>query len=1069
MFSTRKLLGKFATDTLWATTKSLNGNVATQVYTHKCGFASSYPLMAAKGDDIGYSLTDFMHEYGSPQHLTFDGAQAQKGPNTLFMKNIRRAEIQYHISAPRKPNENPAEGGIREIKKRMYRIMMKKHVPRRLWDYGIKWVCETGNLTVSSSRYAKGRTPLEIITGETPDITQYLDFGFYDWVTFKQNAGVGAGELGRWLGISHKTGPLMSYWVIPISGIPISVTTVQRLTNLEQRTTEWQRRCNEYTTKIEAKLTLESALLPNISSEIDQRYILDLETETPEFLEDFNRVINDTLVKHEEDADNAIPWKEERMENDPYITMEMGLPRGEDGELHRARVKRRRLDDEGQPLGHANNNPLLDSRQYEVEYLDGTTETLTANIIAENLLAQVDEEGHQQMMFEEILDHRQLNTAVPKDQGFYTNPQGIQRRIRTTKGWQVCVQWKDGSTDWIELKDFKASYPVELAEYAVVNKIEDEPAFAWWVPYTLKKRDRIISKMKTKYMQTTYKYGIKIPKNVEDAYKIDAENGNTMWTDSIIEEMQNVRVAFELCEGNPHDLVGYQEVRCRIIFAIKLGENFRRKSRYVAGGHTTDAPSSITYSSVVSRDSVRICLLLAALNGIEILCGDIQNAYLTAPNREKIWCWAGPEFGPDAGKPFIIVRALYGLKSAGAAFRAFLAEKLDDMGFRPSEADPDVWMRPSVKPDGEEYYEYLLVYVDDILALSMEPQAIMDDIGNQFKFKGNKTVPPETYLGARLEKKPLNGNNCWTMSSVDYVKAAVAEVVNKLAKENKQLVLKAVTPMTSDYAPELDGSPELNADDTQYYQELIGILRWATEIGRVDIVVEVSIMSQFQAMPREGHLKEVLHMFAFLKRKPKLTLYFDPMEPNLDISMFETNSEDFKEHYRDAKEELPWRMPKPRGRPVSTTAFMDASHAANKKTRRSHTGYLIFINRAPIFWYSKRQHTVESSSFSAEFIAMRACIEQIQSLRFKLRMFGVPIQGETKVFCDNEAVVKNSSKFESSLNKKHNSIAYHITRYAVAAKIAVIGWISGVENLADAFTKRLSAAKRDYLFGNWTY
>jgi len=406
MFSTRKLLGKFATDTLWATTKSLNGNVATQVYTHKCGFASSYPLMAAKGDDIGYSLTDFMHEYGSPQHLTFDGAQAQKGPNTLFMKNLRRAEIQYHISAPRKPNENPAEGGIREIKKRMYRIMMKKHVPRRLWDYGIKWVCETGNLTVSSSRYAKGRTPLEIITGETPDITQYLDFGFYDWVTFKQNAGVGAGELGRWLGISHKTGPLMSYWVIPISGIPISVTTVQRLTNLEQRTTEWQRRCNEYTTKIEAKLTLESALLPNISSEIDQRYILDLETETPEFLEDFNRVINDTLVKHEEDADNAIPWKEERMENDPYITMEMGLPRGEDGELHRARVKRRRLDDEGQPLGHANNNPLLDSRQYEVEYLDGTTETLTANIIAENLLAQVDEEGHQQMMFEEILDHR---------------------------------------------------------------------------------------------------------------------------------------------------------------------------------------------------------------------------------------------------------------------------------------------------------------------------------------------------------------------------------------------------------------------------------------------------------------------------------------------------------------------------------------------------------------------------------------------------------------------------------------------------------------------------------------
>jgi hypothetical protein len=228
-------------------------------------------------------------------------------------------------------------------------------------------------------------------------------------------------------------------------------------------------------------------------------------------------------------------------------------------------------------------------------------------------------------------------------------------------------------------------------------------------------------------------------------------------------------------------------------------------------------------------------------------------------------------------------------------------------------------------------------------------------------------------------------------------------------------------------------------------------------------------MSQYQASPREGHLREVIHIFAFLKRKPKLTLYFDPAEPQLDESAFETNAEEFLEHYRDAEEELPARMPRPRGRSVSMTAFMDASHAANKKTRRSHTGYLIFVNRAPIIWYSKRQQTVESSSFSAEFVAMRACIERIQAMRFKLRMFGVPIQGETKIFCDNEAVVRNSSRFESALNKKHNSIAYHITRYAVAAKMAVIGWIDGRDNLADAMTKRLAAAVRDYLFGNWTY
>ena len=138
--------------------------------------------------------------------------------------------------------------------------------------------------------------------------------------------------------------------------------------------------------------------------------------------------------------------------------------------------------------------------------------------------------------------------------------------------------------------------------------------------------------------------------------------------------MENVQVAFTLCEGDPRDLVGYKHVGTHMIFDIKLGENFRRKARLVADGHRTDVPSSITYSSVVSRDSVRICLLIAALNDLEIKCGDIKNAYLTAPPREKLYTWAGQEFGPNQGKPFIISKALYGLKSSGASFRAHLAK-----------------------------------------------------------------------------------------------------------------------------------------------------------------------------------------------------------------------------------------------------------------------------------------------------------------------------------------------------------------------------------------------------------
>jgi Reverse transcriptase (RNA-dependent DNA polymerase) len=97
-------------------------------------------------------------------------------------------------------------------------------------------------------------------------------------------------------------------------------------------------------------------------------------------------------------------------------------------------------------------------------------------------------------------------------------------------------------------------------------------------------------------------------------------------------------------------------------------EDFQRKARLVAGGHMTETPASVTYASVVSRESVRIALTLAALNDLEVKTADIENAYLTAPVGEKIWCRLGPEFGADAGKKAIIVRALYGLKSAGASF-----------------------------------------------------------------------------------------------------------------------------------------------------------------------------------------------------------------------------------------------------------------------------------------------------------------------------------------------------------------------------------------------------------------
>ena len=99
--------------------------------------------------------------------------------------------------------------------------------------------------------------------------------------------------------------------------------------------------------------------------------------------------------------------------------------------------------------------------------------------------------------------------AIKRSNGFIKSQNGNTHKKMTTRGWKLQVEWKDGSVSWVPLKDLKASNPVELAEYAVANDISDEPAFNWWVKDTLRKRDRIISKVKAKYWRTSHKFGIK--------------------------------------------------------------------------------------------------------------------------------------------------------------------------------------------------------------------------------------------------------------------------------------------------------------------------------------------------------------------------------------------------------------------------------------------------------------------------------------------------------------------------------------------------------------------------------
>ena len=167
--------------------------------------------------------------------------------------------------------------------------------------------------------------------------------------------------------------------------------------------------------------------------------------------------------------------------------------------------------------------------------------------------------------------------------------------------------------------------------------------------------------------------------------------------------------------------------------------------------------------------------------------------------------------------------------------------------------------------------------------------------------------------------------------------------------------------------------------------------------------------------------------------------------------------------YPDAHEDLPHNMPEPRGEPIQLNVFVDADHAGDKITRRSQTGIYIMGNLAPIAWYSKRQTTVESSTFGSEFVALRIATEMVISLRYKLRMFGVPVVEPAQMFCDNEAVVRNAEIPESTFRKKHTSVSYHRVREAVAAGVILIFKEDSATNLADLFTKPLGPEQRKCL------
>ena len=949
------------------------------------------------------------------------------------------------------------------MKEAVRKDMQESNSPVAFWDYCLERRTRINNLTAKDMFKLHGSTAYTPRTGEEGDISNLCQYDWYDWCYFRDNKAnfpFNKEVLGRVLGPATGKGNEMAQWVLKSNG-----NVVPRRSHRPLKTEEIHSPVEKEKRKIFNRL-IEERWGTSINPPRK-----DSPEELPEMLNKFEEYEDDDEQPRViSDIEDMVDSTGKRLNQSPsydcILNVEVTFQQ-EEG-LSIGRVKRRALGPDGLTAGTYDDNPRLNSIVYEVEFPDGQVKEYSANVIAENMLTQVDSDGYSTALMKGIIDYkRDDDVAVRKCDKYITSSRGRRSLRKTTKGWKLLVKWVDDSESWMDLKDMKEAHPIKTAEFAKAHGIDNEAAFAFWVPYVLRKRDIILSKIKARIRKTTHKFGIEIPTSVEEAYRLDEDNNNTFWRDALAKEMTNVGIAFEVLEAGAKPPPGWSKASGHLVWDLKM--DFTRKARWVLDGHKQADPIGSTYAGVVSRESVCIAFTYAALNEVDICAADIRNAYLQAPSSCKDYIICGREFGlENVGKVALIHMALYGGKTAGKDFRNHLWSCMRHLGFTSCLADPDVWMRPAKHSNGSDYYEYILLYTDDALVISENAEhTLRYDLGRYFELKEESIGPPKIYLGGHCRKVQLdNGVECWAYSSSQYCQAAVRNVeeyINKpeMLSKGWKMPHRANTPLRTSYRPELDITPELSPILSAYYQSLIGILRWIVELGRVDICLEVSMMSSHLALPRVGHLQQLLQIFSYLKVYHNAELVFDPSDPCIDMNKFERKdwtSSEFS-HVK-GKEELPPNMPEPRGLGFVMSAKVDADHASDSTTRRSRTGFLVYLNSALIYWSSKKQNSVESSSFGSEFIAMKQCCEYVRGLRYKLRMMGIPCDDPTYIHGDNQSVLANTTIPDSTLKKKSQSIAYHFVREGVARNEWRTAYVKTNDNEADLLTKLLPSGDK---------
>ena len=427
--------------------------------------------------------------------------------------------------------------------------------------------------------------------------------------------------------------------------------------------------------------------------------------------------------------------------------------------------------------------------------------------------------------------------------------------------------------------------------------------------------------------------------------------------------------------------------------------------------------------------------------------GDVGNAYLESYTQEKVYFIADPEFGHHPGTTFIIEKALYGLRSSGLRFHECLSNVLQGFDFTQSHVDPDVWMH-----DAGDAWEYIIVYVDNIIVAMKDPKSFFDELQDPDKvgFKMKGVGSPTYHLGADFVRDN-DGTLCLGLQT------SAKRLCSNFERLYGEAPKSIFSPLEHDDHPELDDSPFCGPEVTSKFRSLIGACQRMISLYHMDIAQAIMSLSRFRHFPHQGHVDCLKRVCGYIRKFPQGAIRFRVGIPDHE-SIFgaQLTKYDWMETvYGIPTKDTPSNAPMAKGNPVHTTTYVDANLLHDLVAGRSATGVLHFFNQTPNDSFSKRQNQLESATYGSEFMAAWQAVEQIIDLRYTLHMLGVPIEGPLWLFSDNKAVVTSSTIPHLSPNKRWNAISYLKVCEAIASAFIRFEHISTNQNPADLLTKSL--------------